>query len=112
MIKLGITFVGLFQTKNLRGFCVYIFAFLPGIKRSVVSSLPVPLPVIVVAHDVDEVEVFVHLRNVVRDVDRRSRGADGGREDVVVLVHRDLQVLDEGDEVFLVFRFATSFAFK
>ena len=84
--------------------------FLPGIERSIVSGLPVPLAVVVVTHYVDVVQVLVQPGNVVGNVDGGSGGADGGGQDVTVFVHGDPQVLDERDEVLLVFGFATSLA--
>ncbi len=74
------------------------------------SGLPVPLAVVVVAHDVDVVEVLVQPGNVIGNVDGGSGGSDGGGQDVAVLVHGDPQVLDERDEVLLVLGFASSLA--
>ncbi len=46
------------------------------------TCLPVPLSVVVVAHDVDEVEALVHGWDVVGDVDGGGGGADGrGQEE-------------------------------
>ena len=82
----------------------------PGVERRVVARLSVPLAVVVVAHDVDEVEVFVHERDVVGDVDRGSRGADGRSQDEVatVRVKSCAEIPDESDEVTLVLRDAAA----
>ena len=76
--------------------------FLPWVKRSVVTGLSVPLSVVVVAHDVDVVEVLVHEGDVVGHVDGGGRGADGRSQEELVLVEGGAEIADQVDEVVLV----------
>ena len=82
----------------------------PGLQWSVVSSLLVPLAVVVVAHHVDVVQVLVHLGDVVGRVDGASRGSDGGGEHQVLRSEDLVEVLDQQDEVLLVLGHSASLA--
>ena len=50
------------------------------------ASFSVPLSVIVVAHDVNVVQVLVHLRDVVGNIDGGGSSSDCGSQDVFVFV--------------------------
>ncbi len=52
------------------------------------SSLLLPASVVVVTHDVNEIEDVVHGRDIVGRVDDGLRRADGGRQDEVVALER------------------------
>ncbi len=52
------------------------------------SSLLLPVSMVVVTHDVDEIEDAVHGWNIVGSVDDGLRRADGGRQDEVVALER------------------------
>ena len=76
------------------------------------AGLLVPLSVVVVAHDVDVVEVLVHLGDVIRDVDGGGGGADGRGQEEIVFVEALTQLADQFDEVLLVLRGASSLGCK
>ena len=76
------------------------------------AGLLVPLSVVVVAHDVDVVEVLVHLGDVVGHVDGGGGGADGRGEQEIVFVEALTQLADQFDEVLLVLRGASSLGWK
>ena len=75
------------------------------------TRLPVPLPVVVVAHDVDKVEAAIHGGHVVGHVDGAGGGADGRRQEEpgAARVERLAQVADEQGKVVPVLREATAF---
>lgn len=56
------------------------------VERRVGSCPLVPGPVIVVAHEVQEIQVLGELHHVVADVNCLFASAQGGSQDVVVLL--------------------------
>jgi len=60
--------------------------------------------VVIVAHQVDEVQSLSHGGHVVGVVDGLVAGRDGGRDQEVVFVELDAHLPEKGSVVLLVFR--------
>ena len=56
----------------------------------------------IVAHHIDKVQVFVHVRHIVRDVNSGLPRTDGCGQQKLVLAKRFLQLFGEEDEVLLI----------
>ena len=74
----------------------------PAIQRSVVISSPVPRPVQVVRHHVDEVQVLRDLPHVVSVIDPELGGGDRGRQEPVVRLEGGGELLHQAGKVLLV----------
>ena len=80
-----------------------------GVQRGVVTRLLVPRPVVIVVHDVHQVQVLVDLGHVVGGVDRVGSGADGSCQDQAVGLQGSLQLLHQKDKVAFVLGGTASF---
>ena len=74
----------------------------PGIEGSIMSGLAIPFTVIIVAHDMNIIQILVHLGNVVGHVDGGGGSPDGGGQKEPVGIERQAEVADEIDEELLV----------
>ena len=70
------------------------------------SRLVIPLPMVVITHNVYKVEVLVHLFDIVGHVNGVSCSPDGSSQDKVDLVKSFSQLANQGDVVHLVLGFA------
>ena len=72
------------------------------IQRSNMSSLLVPVPVVVIRHNIDDIQELVQHRNIVPGINDRLAGAHGGGQEPAPWSHLSAQLTDKLGEGGLV----------